>query len=323
MEAFLQLDDAQRFHFDYQLKVLEDLNRQKDEKITKLMLELDIKNRTVNALVKQVVDLQQEVRQLQGNGFQTGDASSAEGRESKRARSTLEVDTRSEWQINYDRYFTLKVTNSMDTKRIKQLYPDLHEWATEQRAILNGKSSTQLTAEQQKQLIVLGIRRDYRSRTGRQHIPWNERFKDLKSYVDKHGHTRVTLREDPALSNWVSTMRKAYKRNGEHSLPLTPTRFQKLQSLGFEWEVKAAGNNETWEMRFNELCQYKAEHGSAYVPRSANSKLNAWCKNQRKKMKEISEGKPRGLLTEERVARLESIDFPWDLEISTFGGLTV
>lgn len=225
------------------------------------------------------------------------------------------------WQAYYEELVQCKKNEGWSAKRLKEERPDLYEWQCEQRDSLNGKTDP-LTRDQTEKLRLIGIKVDNRPRkVGKQHTPWEERFEQLKEFVAEHGHTRVTQADNMPLSNWVGTMRKAYKKAGrgdKSPTVLTPNRFAKLQSIGFEWEIKAAGNGDTWERRFNELLQYKAEHGTAHIPRADNTKLHAWCKFQRKKYNRIQKGEARGLLSEERVARLTAIGFPWRLGKAQF-----
>lgn len=269
-------------------------------------------NLTGKKRVPRIDLLQQD--QMQQQQLTGGEPSSLQRRYKKQK-------TGRSWHAYYEDLVQCKKTEGWSAKRLKEERPDLYEWQCEQRDSLNGKTDP-LTREQTEKLRIIGIKVDNRPRkVGKQHTPWEERFEQLKEFVTQHGHTRVTQADDMPLSNWVGTMRKAYKKVGrgdKSPTVLTPNRFAKLQSIGFEWSIKAAGNGDTWERRFNELLQYKAEHGTAHIPRSENTKLHAWCKFQRKKYNRIQKGEARGLLTEERVARLTTIGFPWRLGKAQF-----
>ena len=61
-----------------------------------------------------------------------------------------------------------------------------------------------------------------------------------------------------------------------------------------------------WETRFNELVKYEAKHGDCNVP-SSQGTLGNWVRVQRKTYMANS-------LTQDRIDRLNSIDFNWALK---------
>ena len=73
----------------------------------------------------------------------------------------------------------------------------------------------------------------------RNEFAWQEGFSRLERFVEREGHSRVTLgtREDGySLGRWVSKQRQAY-RNGT----LDPERIARLEALrGWAWEVRKA-----------------------------------------------------------------------------------
>ena len=85
------------------------------------------------------------------------------------------------------------------------------------------------------------------------------RYNALVAYKKERGHCLVPqgFSENPSLGNWVSTQRVNYKKlqesnkNGkpemEWSSYMTKARFEKLNELGFVWDVEEA----TWEMNYN------------------------------------------------------------------------
>ena len=62
-----------------------------------------------------------------------------------------------------------------------------------------------------------------------------------------------------------------------------------------------------WETRFNELIKYKAEHGDCNVPRSRGQLLATWVHKQRANYRKRK-------LSQNRIDRLNSIDFSWKLK---------
>lgn len=76
----------------------------------------------------------------------------------------------------------------------------------------------------------------------------------------------------------------------------------------------------SWDERFDELQQYRREHGNCLVPQKypLNPKLGRWVENQRsayhRYLKEIQAGKvdPKYYgMCADRIARLEEVDFVW------------
>ena len=78
---------------------------------------------------------------------------------------------------------------------------------------------------------------------------------------------------------------------------------QKLESIGFSWN----SIEDRWPEMYGQLIAYKKIHGDCNVPRgySDNPKLGTWVKGQRS-------SKKKGVLSSERIQKLESIGFSWD-----------
>jgi hypothetical protein len=82
-----------------------------------------------------------------------------------------------------------------------------------------------------------------------------------------HGHCLVPNRyaHDPSLGAWVSTQRRHYKilTSGEEGVtsPMTPSRAARLASIGFAWQTSDP-RHVPWETRFQQLLEYKAQHGT-------------------------------------------------------------
>ena len=59
-------------------------------------------------------------------------------------------------------------------------------------------------------------------------LSWQQHYEKLVSYHKKHGHVRVSIREDPSLCNWIKRQRKHCREffNGEGSM--TAEQIQKL-----------------------------------------------------------------------------------------------
>ncbi|EJK45323.1 hypothetical protein THAOC_36066 [Thalassiosira oceanica] len=123
---------------------------------------------------------------------------------------------------------------------------------------------------------------------------WDWRYRELKEYREKHGDCNVPQSQGP-LGDWVNRQRQRYKRG-----KLSRERLDLLESIGFVWEPL----DEAWMARFDELVDFKNEHGDCNVPDSQGP-LGAWVNYQRQCYKE-------GKMSQERIQFLESIGFVWD-----------
>ena len=127
---------------------------------------------------------------------------------------------------------------------------------------------------------------------------WEEMFGRLATYKREHGDCNVppAYNADPQLGVWVGTQRQRRKRD-----VLDESRWQRLGSLGFDWDPFAA----QWEEMFERLITHKREHGDCNVPQKykPDSQLGTWVAVQRRK---------RDVLDPSRRSRLETLGFVWD-----------
>uniref|UniRef100_A0A7S4IYU7 Helicase-associated domain-containing protein n=2 Tax=Odontella aurita TaxID=265563 RepID=A0A7S4IYU7_9STRA len=142
----------------------------------------------------------------------------------------------------------------------------------------------------------------------------------LVLYKEQNGHTRVpaTLKE-LSLGVWVQKLRHAYKawKDGKVELKrsLTQERIQKLDALGFEWQLPDS-KQDMWDQRLQELISYKKEHGDMNVPSKylPNEALWHWVRNARMCYKARFQERKKGgatPLSDERVRILNAIEFEW------------
>jgi hypothetical protein len=149
---------------------------------------------------------------------------------------------------------------------------------------------------------------------------WDKQFRLLQQYQSKHGHCEVPVC-DGELGEWVHTQRRQYQlfQKGQHS-KLTDERIQQLNGLGFIWVVGAGkgvarskANADKWDNQFRLLQQYKSVKGDCEVPRShkvGDVNLGTWVDRQRCQYRLFQKGQP-SKLTDERIQRLNSLDFAW------------
>lgn len=129
---------------------------------------------------------------------------------------------------------------------------------------------------------------------------WDVNFGKLIQFKDEHGHCRVhTLNcSDSSLLNWVENQRRFNSRG-----KLSSDRIQRLNSLGFEWSLRAI----EWLKNFEALNIFQAKHNHCRVPRDykiAGLNLGIWVSTQRR----IHASKQLG---SDRIIKLESIGFEW------------
>jgi len=146
---------------------------------------------------------------------------------------------------------------------------------------------------------------------------WLERFDELCAFQKEFGHTCVPYNyKDTSLAKWVDRQRGQYKRlkDGRKSA-ITADKVEKLNELGFVWSVRGPKVQVDWNIRLDQLKEYKRENnGSCLVPYNfeKNPALGKWVEKQRSQYKYFLEGK-QSQITEERVKSLNEIGFVWSL----------
>lgn len=132
-------------------------------------------------------------------------------------------------------------------------------------------------------------------------------FSLLLFYKKKYGHCRVPgdfKIDGKKLGYWVTTLRIA-RRTGE-KIKLTKQIIKRLDAIGFVWEPQS----DDFEWKFQLLVQYKSEFGHVHVKYEENFRgenLGRIVKSFRRARKEGYDG----ILTQERMARLEKLGLDW------------
>ena len=130
---------------------------------------------------------------------------------------------------------------------------------------------------------------------------WDERYGELIAYKGRFGDCRVLDKwpENPQLGTWVLVQRRT-KKTGE----LSEERILRLNAIGFLWDPFDAD----WEKQFTALLEYKERYGDCNVPTRwrENRPLATWTDGQR-------QARRKGKLDAARIARLDAIEFRWDL----------
>jgi superfamily II DNA or RNA helicase len=133
---------------------------------------------------------------------------------------------------------------------------------------------------------------------------WEEMFNALKEYKKNHGDCNVprNWKEDEQLADWAHSQRTRKEK-------LSEDRIKRLNDIGFVWTPHEA----SWEENFDKLKKYKERFGHCNVSRnwSEDEQLARWVSWQRHTY-------GNGELSEDRVNRLEDIDFVWEPDESSW-----
>ena len=169
-------------------------------------------------------------------------------------------------------------------------YPGgLGEWIAVVRVQLR---RGELPKQRLEALLALGLTRRPRGRDEPERI-WEGRLQELVDFGREHGHFSVP--NGHPLSSWCSSQRTRYQRG-----MLPPEKVKRLEKIGFVWHVQA----ENWERWFQKLAQTARENGGCPDRFPMGHPLAGWASLQRRLKRE-------GRLSEDRIARLESVAFPW------------
>ncbi|WP_193771378.1 helicase associated domain-containing protein, partial [Candidatus Magnetaquicoccus inordinatus] len=167
-------------------------------------------------------------------------------------------------------------------------YPDLAQWAKEQRQDLaRGK----LAIERQVRLSEWGFCWDLEAAW------WEEQFRSLCRFQEREGDLLVppSWPEDPLLADWVAKQRRDW-RSGR----LLAERRQRLEDLGFVWDPEELA----WQQQWSLLQAFHAQHGHCHVTES-QQELAEWVRQQRK-------AGLAGSLSQTRREALQALDFIWE-----------
>jgi len=172
--------------------------------------------------------------------------------------------------------------------------PTLAQWCSTQRVYRN---KGLLSKERVQQLEQLGF-------------VWNDRreqealmFKQFCAFKERFGHCNVEQgwKENAVLVSWVRKQRTLQNKG-----LLSKERFQQLDQLGFVWGQLRTQTPLTWLQRFEQLKAFKERFGHCNVTRGWKESpgLAQWVKKQRAR-------RNKGLLSEDRIRRLEELGFVW------------
>lgn len=146
---------------------------------------------------------------------------------------------------------------------------------------------------------------------------WNDSLSQLRHFKAVHGHCLVphTFNENQGLARWVKRQRRQYKlfKDGDACSTMSRERIDILNKEGFVWD----SHEVVWSERFEEILKYKEQYGHCNVSCNfkENPQLGSWVKCQRRQYKNYIGGK-RSSMTLDRIEKLESIGFLWEVRSS-------
>ena len=140
-------------------------------------------------------------------------------------------------------------------------------------------------------------------------LSWRQYYNALCRYKAQHGDIDIkrSYVDDAGISlgAFVTGIRTA-RRDGRRSSFLTKERIAQLDELGMIWDRLDYG----WEQNYQACAKYYVEHGNLDIPADYvqdGLKIGSWIRRQRM----IRDGRAEGVITPERIARLDNIGMVW------------
>jgi hypothetical protein len=130
----------------------------------------------------------------------------------------------------------------------------------------------------------------------------SEYIDELRAFKAEHGHVNLG-QKDGFLGRFIHRMRREYKLG---TLDLDTIR--QLNEIGMDWSV--------WDMMYDRLKAFYESNGHTHVPRKLDNTLARWLDTQRRKYK-------HGVLSEDRITKLNELQMIWVLEKQIFNGVVV
>lgn len=208
----------------------------------------------------------------------------------------LQVGTDDPWTVRFQelRQFQREHGHCRVPKRYSA-NPSLANWVSKQRQLY--KRSSSLTQERIDSLNDIGFCWDATAK--KTSDDWWTRFDQFRDATENNR----AMKQIPGLAAWLRTQRQRVDT-------LSDKQRSSLDSVDPSWHLTQY--QRTWELRFQQLEAYVAEHGEPCVPISYENKALAnWVSHQRKQYNKRQQGRPNDL-TEERIQRLNAMGFVWN-----------
>jgi HKD family nuclease len=137
-------------------------------------------------------------------------------------------------------------------------------------------------------------------------LVWKNNFEKLKALKEKGeniNQINQDYQEDKKFGTWVSSQKRRYTFEN-----LNDEQIQLLENLGLKLS-KENSTDEKWNLFYDLLCEYKISNGNCRVTKSFDKELYTWSASQRR-------AKRIKTLTPEKIAKLEEIEFEWELTLA-------
>ncbi|MBI5685055.1 MAG: helicase associated domain-containing protein [Verrucomicrobia bacterium] len=134
-------------------------------------------------------------------------------------------------------------------------------------------------------------------------VRWERRLGQLQEFQRQHGHFRMPRNgEWKKLAEWLAAQLHAARTGA-----LRQDRLARLEGIGWTWSAETVPAEERWERRYQQLLKYRERFGHCNVPNKWGEDVvfGHWVQTQRA-------SKKRGLLSAERIRRLEEVGFQWE-----------
>ena len=249
-----------------------------------------------------------------------------DGAEAKRIREQAEGKPASSWEDKFALLEKFKEQHGHTCVPLQRHDPGLGCWVREQRSLYN---SGKLQESRRERLEGLGFifdgseaKKVREQSEGKACHSWNDKFKLLETFKEKHGHTCVP-KQEAELGWWVQQCRQLYNGN-----KLADDKRERLEAIGFvfdgaeakrvrdSFQGKPSGG---WDDKLKLLKEFKEQNGHTCVAQK-HPTLGFWVKEQRMALN-------KGRLSNERRRKLDEIGFTWDArrkgdeEMPGLGGL--
>ena len=212
--------------------------------------------------------------------------------------------------VNHPKLIYVRDLSSIDASVIARwdLTPEGKAWRNTQRVQLSDEAiATRLESGLYRKMADGRIRKvcfEYEQL-------WNLRLEELKEFKRVHGHCNVpTLYpSNKQLGSWVGTQRSQYfKFKDGKAAKITQERIDALNELGLQWAL----HEDKWNLRLEELKEFKRVHGHCNVPTlyPSNKQLGSWVGTQRSQYFKFKDGKA-AKITQERIDALNELGFQW------------
>ncbi|QNF35280.1 Helicase associated domain protein [Adhaeribacter swui] len=213
----------------------------------------------------------------------------------------IQVLYNSQWQQYYQelRRFFEKHGHTRVPGRFKQLT----SWIENQRT---AKKNNLLPANREQKLNDLNFIWNFKEVKNND---WQEKYQQLCAFKKQQGHSFVPVnyKENKSLGTWVATQRMLEAKG-----KLDPVKKKKLNQIGFVWSSNThqqlkSNYDSKWNLNFERLKIYQQVYGTCQVSLKINPVLQRWTRWQRILF-------CQGRLSEERMAKLNEIRFPWNVQ---------